>query len=170
MKRSTQPKATIVERTYPGRPGWKFSLIVPPRTRASANRLLRPIARNVASTKVVSLLSPTLLQPKHGAGQTMTDVRGYRMANVYLLCEPICTSGERGCSMQVEFALDATTTGVPAGTSAFLNLDGYGDPADQEHRLIHCNSSDLCVDGYLPWYGGVNLCHILRVPIMGPSQ
>ena len=53
-------------------------------------------------------------------------------------------------------------------TSHFFNFDTFYNPGEQEQRTINSSTSDKTSTGGLPWIGGTDLTHILRIPIMGP--
>ena len=53
-------------------------------------------------------------------------------------------------------------------TSSFFDFSGYYDPGSLSHKLIRCPTSDLLSTGGLPQIGGIDLTHILRVPVLGP--
>jgi hypothetical protein len=58
--------------------------------------------------------------------------------------------------------------GVVGEARYFFNFDAFYDPAAASHRLIRIETNDLTSTGGLPHIGGVDLTHILRVPVMGP--
>ncbi len=58
--------------------------------------------------------------------------------------------------------------GVLGETSHFFNFECYFDPGSASHGTVRSETSDLSTTGGLPWIGGTDLTHILRVPVMGP--
>jgi hypothetical protein len=100
----------------------------------------------------------------------MINIDGYRTINAFVTSDALNSSIQRGFTLEISFALNpfVLNVGVVGETSFFFNFDSYFDPGSFNHRLITCETSDLTTIGGLPYIGGVDLTHILRVPVMGP--
>jgi hypothetical protein len=121
-------------------------------------------------TKKIELFPKREVEGHTGYGYFMVNVDGYRCLNCYLISDPLSSTNQRGFTLEISFALEPFQQGVGyyGETEVFFNAEGYYDPGNNEHALIRIRTSDLMSTGGLPWIGGQNLAHILRVPVMGP--
>jgi len=121
-------------------------------------------------TQKIELFPKTQVEGHTGYGYFMVNVDGYRHLNCYLISDPLNSSNQRGFTLELSFALEPFQPGIGyyGETEAFFNAEEYYDPGQNEHPLIRLRTSDLMSTGGLPWIGGQNLAHILRVPVMGP--
>ena len=165
-----QPK--LVESTSLRRPDWKYFLIEPERSVVS--RLLKPQLFSKTCekpcTKVITLLPKTNIAPHTGVGYQMINIDGFRWINAFVISDPLNSTSQRGFTLELSFSLNPFVygVGVVGESSYFFNFDGFYDPGTSSHRTIRCETSDLTSTGGLPWIGGVDLAHILRVPVLGP--
>jgi hypothetical protein len=172
--KKVKPKAGVklVKAVHPSRPKAKYFLVDPgPKV---VKQLAKPFiiikTCSKACTKVVSLLPRLTIPGKTGFGFPMVNVDGFRWINAYVICDPILSSANRGFSLELSFALDPFVPGVGtrSETSFHFNLDNWFDPENFNHRTVRSATSDLTSLGGLPKLGGVDLAHVLRVPVIGP--
>lgn len=84
---------------------------------------------------------------------------GYRHLNCFLISDAILGSNQRGCTLEISFALELQG-GVSYGETSFhFNIDEYYDRNDLEHKLIQIKTNDLTSIDRLPWLGGRNSSH-----------
>lgn len=121
-------------------------------------------------TKIITLLPEDTVEGRSGKGYHMINVDGYRMINAYVISDPLNSTAQRGFTLELSFALNDFVygVGVLGETSNFFNFDNYFEPGTVSHRTLRCETDDLMTTGGLPWIGGTDLTHILRVPVMGP--
>ncbi len=121
-------------------------------------------------TQKIELFPKRDVEGHTGYGYFMVNVDGYRHLNCYLISDPLNSSTQRGFTLELSFALEPFQPGIGyyGETEALFNAEEYYDPGHSEHPLIRLRTSDLMSTGGLPWIGGQNLAHILRVPVMGP--
>lgn len=100
----------------------------------------------------------------------MINIDGFRVINAYVISTALNSTAQRGFSLELSFSLNPFVPGigVVGETSVFFDFGAYYDPTTASHRTIVCHTSDLTSLGGLPWIGGVDLTHILRVPVLGP--
>jgi hypothetical protein len=157
---------------HPARPDWPYHL--PQYDKTAVAKLAKPTPFPLTCTRpcteVRTLLPKSLISGHSGMGYFMNNVDGYRYINAYVISDPLTSSLKRGFSLELSFSpYDFVYgVGVVGETSFFFNFDTYFDPGTQSHKLIQANSSDLTTTGGLPWIGGIDLSHIVRVPVMGP--
>jgi hypothetical protein len=72
--------------------------------------------------------------------------------------------------LEISFALNGfvPNVGVVGESRYFFNFDNYYNSTEYSKKIIYCETSDLTSTGGVPHIGGVDLTHILRVPVMGP--
>ena len=123
-----------------------------------------------ACTTVMTLLPKMTIPGHEGRGYYMINIDGYRTINAYVISTALNSTAQRGFSLELSFSLNpfVSGVGVVGETINFFNFDGYYDPSSLSHRTVTCATSDLNSLGSVPWIGGVDLAHILRVSVMGP--
>ncbi|HMP75946.1 MAG TPA: hypothetical protein PKE12_06595 [Kiritimatiellia bacterium] len=121
-------------------------------------------------TAIVQMLPKTLLNPGSGFGQAPVKVDGYRFANLYVISDPVNSSNDRGFTLEVSFACFPFVygEGVRGETNHMFNFDALGYASGYEAKIMRIKTSDQGVTNQLPRYGGRDLTHILRIPILGP--
>lgn len=169
-----KPEGThkLVKQVHPSRPDWDFFMLEP--DRETIDGLLKPTPFETtcdkACTSVVTLLPKTNVAGHSGLGYYMINVDGYRTMNAYVIGDALYSSTQRGFTLELSFAMYPFVygVGVVGETSFFFNFDTYFEPGTLSHRTARCATSDLSTIGTIPWIGGVDQTHILRVPVMGP--
>lgn len=123
-------------------------------------------------TKVLTLLPNVLVQPGHGRGSTPIKVDGYRVMNLYVISDPDNSSESRAFTLDVSFAPIGTPNeyglALRGETSSVYNYDSLGNATGTEALHYKLQTSDRGANGMLPHAGGLDLAHILRVPVIGP--
>ena len=121
-------------------------------------------------TKTITLFPKTNVQGGTGQGYFMINVEGYRYLNAYVISDPLNSTTQNGFSLEISFSLNDFVygVGVIGETSHFFNFDNFYNPREREQRTIQSSTSDKSSTGGLPWIGGTDLTHILRIPVMGP--
>jgi len=121
-------------------------------------------------TKVITLFPKDTVSGHTGKGYHMVNINGYRTINAYVISDALNSTIQRGFTLELSFSLNPFVygVGVIGETSYFFNFDSYFDSADSSHRTLRCETNDLTTTGGLPWIGGTDLTHILRVPVLGP--
>lgn len=171
-KKKAVPGEALVKTIHPARPDWNYYL--PKRDEKVAKDLTKPLPIpkqcERPCTSVVTLFPKASVSGRAGRGYYMINVDGYRILNAYVISDALNSTTQRGFTLELSFALNDFVygVGVVGETSYFFNFDNYFDPGTGNHRLVRCETSDLSTTGGLPWIGGTDLTHILRVPVMGP--
>ena len=166
----TEPK--LVKSIHPSRPDWSYYMIEP-ESRVVRQLAKAPVLSKTCSkpcTKVITLLPKTNIAGHTGVGYYVINIDGFRSINAYVISDSLNSTSQRGFSLALSFALNpfVPNVGVVGESSWFFNFDNYYDSSTPSHRTIRCETNDLTSTGGLPWIGGVDLTHILRVPVMGP--
>jgi hypothetical protein len=162
----------LVKSIHPARPDWSFFTIEP--QQRVINQLqkaqLFPRTCERPCTKVITLLPRTNVGVHIGIGYQMVNIDGFRWINAYVISDRLTSTSQRGFTLELSFSLDPFVygVGVVGESSYFFNFDSYFDPGAPSHKTIRCETSDLTSTGGLPRIGGVDLTHILRVPVLGP--
>ncbi len=157
---------------HPARPDWKYFL--PREDKALISKLLKkPVFPKLCErpcTKVMTLFPKDAVEGKTGKGYHMINVDGYRVLNAYVISDALNSTQQRGFTLEISFALNDFVygVGVIGETSFFYNFESYFNPGTSSQGTLRCETSDLTTTGGLPWIGGTDLTHILRVPVMGP--
>jgi hypothetical protein len=167
-----KPKNELVKAVHPAKPNFEYYLHKGDKELV-ANLLkpqIFPKGCEKVRTKTITLFPKTNVQGGTGQGYHMINVNGYRYLNVYVISDPLNSTTQNGFSLEISFSLNDFVygVGVIGETSHFFNFDTYYNPGEREQRLIHSSTSDKTSTGGLPWIGGTDLTHILRIPIMGP--
>lgn len=161
-----------VQAVHPARADWAYYL--PEENRPLIEELLHKPALSKACdrpcTKVTTLFPRDSVDGHSGKGYHVINIDGYRTVNAYVIADPLTSTTQRGFTLELSFSLNDFEygVGVIGETSHFFNFDSYFDPGQSGHRTIRCETSDLSTTGALPWIGGTDLTHILRIPVMGP--
>jgi hypothetical protein len=154
------------------RPDWDFQL--PEVDSTLMKKLATPPKLSAdcakACTTTITLLPQTLVSPHSGVGYHMINIDGYRTLNAYVISDALNSTTQRGFSLEISFSLYdfVLNVGVVGETDFFFNFDTYFNEGVSDQPTLHCSTSDQTTAGGLPWIGGVDLTHILRVPVMGP--
>jgi hypothetical protein len=170
MRKTKQLK--FVKATHPSRPEWDYYL--PKENKALIKKLSKkPLFPKICErpcTSTITLFPKDTIQGHTGKGYYMINVDGYRVINAYVISDPLNSTNQRGFTLELSFSLYDFVygVGVIGETSYFFNFDSYFDPGSVSHKLQRCETNDLTTTGGLPWIGGIDLAHILRVPVMGP--
>ena len=174
MKKTQKAKTKhkLVEAVHPVRPDWKYYL--PKEDRALIKKLAkRPIFPKICDrpcTKVMTLFPKDTVNGHTGEGYHMINVDGYRTINAYVISDALNSTLQRGFTLELSFSLNDFEfgVGVIGETSYFYNFENYFNPGTSSQGTLRCETNDLTTTGSLPWIGGTDLTHILRVPVMGP--
>ena len=164
----------MIKSIHPSRPDIDYFL--PKEDKKLREELLQPPLSpkgcQMVCSKTITLLPKFNIQGGHGVGYYQVNVDGYRYINAYIISTALDSPSERGFSLELEFSLDPAVPGVGIVglTSYFFNFDNYYDTTvDLEKKIINCATSDLQASGFHnPTGFGLDLAHILRVPVMGP--
>jgi hypothetical protein len=158
--------------THAARPDWTYYL---PKEN---KRLIKKLAKKPAfpklcerpCTKVMTLFPKDSVNGHTGKGYHMINIDGYRTINAYVISDPLNSTTQRGFTLELSFSVNDFVygVGVIGETSHFFNFDSYFDPGNSSHGTLRIETSDLTTTGALPWIGGTDLTHILRVPVLGP--
>ncbi|MCU7808224.1 MAG: hypothetical protein KZQ73_10215, partial [Candidatus Thiodiazotropha sp. (ex Semelilucina semeliformis)] len=121
-------------------------------------------------TKVVTLFPEDSVNGHSGKGYHMINIDGYRTINAYVISDALNSTTQRGFTLELSFSVNDFVygVGVIGETSHFFNFDSYFNPGNASHKTIRIETNDLTTTGGLPWIGGTDLTHILRVPVLGP--
>lgn len=171
-KKPAAPAVRLTQAVHPARPDWTYHVLEPDKRTvaalAKAPRLPRGCDR--PCTKTMTLLPRSQIQGHTGIGYQMINVDGYRWVNAYVISDALTSTNQRGFTLEISFSLHPFVYGVGVVGEAryFFNFDAFYDPGAGSHRLIRIETNDLASTGGLPHIGGVDLTHILRVPVMGP--
>src|SRR5262245_21617781 len=171
-RKTADTEYALVKSRHARRPDWDYYLL--DADKALLQELVKkPVfARGCikACTTVMTLLPKTTVNGHTGVGFPMINIDGYRIINAYVISAPLNSTLQRGFTLELSFALNdfVPGVGVVGETSYFFNAGTYFDPGSTNHRTLRCETSDLTTTGGLPWIGGIDLTHILRVPVMGP--
>lgn len=170
MQKKKKPK--FVKADHPSRPDWNYYL--PKEDKALIKKLSKkPLFPKICErpcTTIMTLFPQDTIQGHTGKGYHMINVDGYRVINAYVISDPLNITNQRGFTLELSFSLNdfVSGVGVIGETSYFFNFENYFDPGSTSHKLQRCETNDLTTIGGLPWIGGTDLTHILRVPVMGP--
>jgi hypothetical protein len=169
---SKRANTTLTAATHSGRPDWPFQFIQA--DAAELKRLAQPIALGAdccrPCTKIITLLPKTRMNGHSGVGYQMINVDGFRYINAHVVSDALNSSTQRGFSLELSFSLNpfVAGVGVVGESNFFFSFDGGFVAGAGAQRLGRCQSSDLTISGGLPRIGGVDMSHILRVPVLGP--
>jgi len=165
-------KTKFIKTVHPARADWSFYL---PKVDKKLIKKLgkKPVIGKGCDkpcTKIIELLPKDSVGGRTGKGYHMINVDGYRMINAYVISEALNSTLQRGFTLELSFALNDFVygVGVLGETSYFFNFDNFFNPGHSSFRTIRCETNDKTTTGGLPWIGGTDLTHILRVPVMGP--
>lgn len=154
------------------RPDWEYYL--PKENKKLMSQLaVRPTFPKTCErpcTKVITLFPEDTVDGHCGKGYFMINIDGYRFINAYVMSDSLNSTTQRGFTLELSFSINDFVygVGVIGESSYFFNFDSYFDPGSSSHRTLRCETNDLTTTGGLPWIGGTDLTHILRVPVMGP--
>lgn len=172
MGKKKDKKLELIKSIHPGRPD--FNYLLPKENKKlmrklSKAQILSPTCPKIC-TKIITLLPKMSIQPHWGFGYYVINVDGYRYINAYIISDALSSSNQRGFELEISFALNdfVIGVGVKGETRCFFNFDNYYNITEPAKRTIICATSDLTSLGGVPQIGGVDLTHILRVPVMGP--
>jgi hypothetical protein len=171
-KTQTKPEGMLVKSQHPRRPGWDYFLL------DADKAVIQELAQKPifdqgcvkACTKVQTLLPKTNVNGQTGIGYQMVNIDGFRVINAFVISAALNSTLQRGFTLELSFALNdfIPGVGVVGETSFFFNCEAYYDPSSLSHKTVKCETNDLASTGGLPWIGGVDLTHVLRVPVLGP--
>lgn len=171
-KVSAKIQQQLVKSSHPTRPDWSYFLIEPERRVINQLTKAHIFAKTCERpcTKVITLLPKTNVASQTGVGYQMINIDGFRWINAYVISDRLTSTSQRGFTLELSFSLNPFVygVGVVGESSYFFNFDSYFDPSTGSHKTIRCETNDLTSTGGLPRIGGVDLTHILRVPVMGP--
>ncbi|MCU7844223.1 MAG: hypothetical protein KZQ93_10325 [Candidatus Thiodiazotropha sp. (ex Monitilora ramsayi)] len=169
-KRATNKGYT--KAVHAARPDWNYYL--PKEDKSVIKKLAKkPIFPKICDrpcTKIMTLFPEDSVNGHSGKGYHMINIDGYRTINAYVISDALNSTTQRGFTLELSFSVNDFVygVGVIGETSHFFNFDNYFDPGNSSHRTIRIESNDLTTTGGLPWIGGTDLTHILRVPVLGP--
>lgn len=161
-----------IKAVHKARPDWEYYLPVVNK-KLIAKLATKPIFPKTCErpcTKVITLFPEDTVNGHCGKGYHMINIDGYRIINAYVISDALNSTTQRGFTLELSFSLNDFVygVGVIGETSHFFNFDSYFNPGNSSHRTLRCETNDLTTTGGLPWIGGTDLTHILRVPVMGP--
>jgi hypothetical protein len=163
---------SYVKSIHTARPDWDYFLPKEDKKLISelGKKPVFPKSCERPCTTVVTLFPEDTVNGHSGKGYHMINIDGYRTINAYVTSDALNSTTQRGFTLELSFALNDFVygVGVIGETSHFFNFESYFDPGQASHRTLRCETSDLTTTGGLPWIGGTDLTHILRVPVMGP--
>lgn len=173
-KRNSAPKSgmMLVKTRHSARPDWDYYL--PKENKALISKLAKPIvfprSCDRPCTKIMTLFPKANVSGHTGHGYHMININGFRVLNAYVISDALNSTIQRGFTLGLSFSLNDFVygVGVLGETSYFYNFDNYFNPGTSSQRTLRCETDDLTTTGGLPWIGGTDLTHILRVPVMGP--
>jgi hypothetical protein len=170
-RKPTAAEPKRVKQTHRNRPDWSYFLLEPDRSIVSEleKAPVFDAACVPACTRTITLLPKSRVDGQTGIGYQMINVNGYRVINAYVISDPLSSTTQRGFSLELSFSLNPFVlgVGVVGETSFFFDFESYFESGTLSHRLARAATSDLTTIGGLPWIGGVDLTHILRLPVMG---
>lgn len=161
-----------IKSKHPVRSDWEYFL--PVENKRLIERLAKkPIFSKTCSkpcTKIITLFPQQTITGHTGRGYHMINIDGYRIINAYVISDALNSTTQRGFTLELSFSLNDFVygVGVLGETAYFFNFDNYFDPGNLYHGTIRCGTNDRTSTGGLPWIGGTDLTHILRVPVLGP--
>lgn len=171
-KTKSTPGHKLIKSSHSRRPDWNYYLIDPGKDVAKQLETAPLFAPTCvkACTQVMTLLPKTNVAGQTGVGYQMINIDGFRTINAYVISDALSSTLQRGFTLELSFSVNPFVlgVGVVGESSFFFNFDAYFEPGKIAHGTIRCETSDLTTTGGLPWIGGVDLAHILRVPVMGP--
>jgi len=166
------PEHKLIKSSHSRRPDWDYFLIEPGENVVKDLVKVPPFPPTCvkACTQVMTLLPKTNIGGHSGVGYQMINIDGFRTINAYVISDPLTSSLQRGFTLELSFSVNPFVlgVGVVGESSVFFNFDSFFEPGTTSHRTIRCETSDLTTTGGLPQIGGVDLTHILRVPVLGP--
>lgn len=162
----------LIKVIHPTRPDWIYHLPKPD------EKLIKELAKppiflpkcERPCTKVMTLFPKTSVPSHQGRGYQMINIDGYRIINAYVISDPLNSTTQRGFTLELSFSVNPFVygVGVIGETPYFYNFECYFNPGTIRQGTMRCETNDLTTTGSLPWIGGTDLTHILRVPVMGP--
>jgi hypothetical protein len=171
-RKKAKAEQNLVKAVHPVRPDWEYYL--PKEDKALIEKLAkRPVFPKLCErpcTTVMTLFPKDTVNGRTGKGYHMINVDGYRIINAYVISDALNSTLQRGFTLELSFSLNDFVygVGVIGETSYFYNFESYFNPGTLSQRTLRCETNDLTTTGGLPWIGGTDLTHILRVPVMGP--
>jgi hypothetical protein len=172
-RKSARKSATALVKTrHSARPDWDYYL--PQENKTLINKLAKqfvfPRGCERPCTKIVTLFPKASVNGNTGQGYHMINVNGFRIVNAYVISDALNSTLQRGFTLELSFSLNDFVygVGVLGETSYFYNFDNYFNPGTSSQGTLRCETNDLTTTGGLPWIGGTDLTHILRVPVLGP--
>ncbi|HCA27069.1 MAG TPA: hypothetical protein DEP05_05430, partial [Betaproteobacteria bacterium] len=172
MEKRKTKVSQLVKAVHPARPDWAYYLPKENKTLIGqlAKKPVFPKLCEKPCTTVTTLFPKDSVNGHTGKGYYMINVDGYRTINAYVISDSLNSTLQRGFTLELSFALNDFVygVGVLGETSFFYNFDNYFNPGTASQPTLRCETSDLTTTGGLPWIGGTDLTHILRVPVMGP--
>ncbi len=162
----------FIKTVHTARPDWEYYL--PKENKKLIEKLAKkPVFPKLCErpcTKVMTLFPKVSVNGHSGKGYHMINIDGFRTINAYVISDALSSTTHRGFTLELSFSLNDFVygVGVLGETSSFFNFDSYYDPGSSNHRTLRCETNDLTTTGWLPWIGGTDLTHILRVPVLGP--
>jgi hypothetical protein len=172
VSQQSKEEKNLIKAVYPSRPDWIYYLPKPDKVLVKKLAVM-PVFPDVCErpcTKVLTLFPKTTVSGHTGRGYYVMNIDGYRIINAYVISDALNSTLQRGFTLAISFSLNPFVegTGVIGETSYFYNFENYFNPGTFSQRTLRCETNDLTTTGGLPWIGGTDLTHILRVPVMGP--
>lgn len=162
----------FVKVIHPSRPDWAYYLPEPDKETMEklVKRPVFPETCDKPCTRVITLFPKRNVEGHSGYGYYMINVNGFRIINAYVISDALNSTTQRGFTLEISFSVNDFEygVGVIGETSYFFNFEHFFNPGTFQQQVLQCKTSDLTTTGGLPWIGGTDLTHILRVPVMGP--
>jgi hypothetical protein len=173
MKKDKNKGFELVKSVHPSKPNMNYFL--PKEDKKLIQELIRPQeftkGCQAVCTKTITLLPKMSIDGGRGVGYFLVNVDGYRYVNVYIISSALFNSNQKGFSLDISFSVNPFVygVGVVGEASYFFNFDNYYNITDFEKKIIYMGTDYRRADNNgLPYIGGVDLTHMLRIPVMGP--
>ena len=171
MPSKKNPSPSVITR-HQSRPDWPYHVIeVGPTELAQLSKPMTLAADCCRPcTKIITLLPKTRVAGHSGVGYQMINIDGFRHLNAHVVSDALNSTAQRGFTLELSFSLNpfVAGVGVVGESDFFFSFDGGFLVGGGAQRLARCQTSDLTIGGGLPRIGGVDMSHILRVPVLGP--
>ncbi|MFT5644903.1 MAG: hypothetical protein ACI83P_002467 [Janthinobacterium sp.] len=171
MPSHKSPAHSAIDR-HQSRPDWPYHIIEADPAQMKELEKLVPLPERCCHpcTKVITLLPKTRVNGHAGVGYQMINIDGFRYLNAHVVSDALNSTAQRGFTLELSFSLNPFVpgVGVVGESDFFYSFDGGFLASAGAQRLGRCQTSDLTIGGGLPRIGGVDMSHILRVPVLGP--
>lgn len=172
MAKEETKNPKLVKISHPRRPDWDVYVIEPTEKQLADNVMPFPLPApcQKACTASITLVPQINIGPHSGIGFAPVNVDGFRWLNAYVTSDSLHSTAQRGFSLELFFSLNpfVPAVGVRSQAWTFFNMESFYDGAAGHHQSQYTSMSDLTLGGGPPYFGGVDLTQVLRVPVIGP--